>query len=58
MKPYQLTLPYIKNNYVYLSFLGMFLFINVVLFVSRAIQYSDHNYYVIFARACGQWNIT
>ncbi|XP_065216938.1 NADPH oxidase 5-like [Planococcus citri] len=54
MKPYQLTLPYIKNNYVYLSFLGMFLLINLVLFVLRAIQYSDQHYYVIFARACGQ----
>lgn len=54
LKPYQLTLPYIKNNYVYLSFLGVFLLINITLFVSRAIQFRESNYCVIFARACGR----
>ncbi|XP_035915854.1 uncharacterized protein LOC118513779 isoform X2 [Anopheles stephensi] len=52
--PHQLTAPYIKNNYVYLSFLTIFTLINVGLFVSRAIQYRNSNGFVIMARACGQ----
>uniref|UniRef100_A0A182IU16 Uncharacterized protein n=1 Tax=Anopheles atroparvus TaxID=41427 RepID=A0A182IU16_ANOAO len=52
--PHQLTAPYIKNNYVYLSFLTIFTIINVGLFVSRAIQYRESNGFVILARACGQ----
>uniref|UniRef100_A0A2Y9D3V5 NADPH oxidase 5 n=1 Tax=Anopheles quadriannulatus TaxID=34691 RepID=A0A2Y9D3V5_ANOQN len=52
--PHQLTAPYIKNNYVYLSFLTVFTLINVGLFVSRAIQYRNSNGFVIMARACGQ----
>lgn len=52
--PHQLTAPYLKNNYVFLSFLTIFVGINVGLFVSRAIQYRDSNIYVIFARACGK----
>ncbi|XP_073994728.1 NADPH oxidase isoform X2 [Rhodnius prolixus] len=54
LKPYQLSLPYIKNNYVYLIFLAIFLLVNLGLFVSRGIQYRKSNYFVIFARACGQ----
>lgn len=53
MRPYQLSKPYIKNNYVYLIFLGVFFLVNVGLFVSRAIQYRNSNGYVILARACG-----
>ncbi|KAJ8925948.1 hypothetical protein NQ315_009801, partial [Exocentrus adspersus] len=53
-RPYQLTLPYVKNNYVYLIFLSCFLIVNASLFISRAIQYRKHNWYTIFARACGQ----
>ncbi len=41
VRPYQLTLPYIKNNYVYLSFLVIFLLINATLFITRAIEYSS-----------------
>ncbi|XP_053673530.1 uncharacterized protein LOC128723791 [Anopheles nili] len=52
--PHQLTAPYIKNNYVYLSFLTIFTVINIGLFVSRAIQYRHYNSFVILARACGQ----
>lgn len=52
--PHQLTAPYIKNNYVYLSFLTVFTLINVGLFVSRAIQYRNSNGFVIMARACGK----
>ncbi|XP_052870850.1 NADPH oxidase 5-like, partial [Anopheles cruzii] len=52
--PHQLTAPYIKNNYVYLSFLTVFTVINVGLFISRAIQYRHSNGFVIMARACGQ----
>ncbi|XP_031618648.1 uncharacterized protein LOC116337851 isoform X2 [Contarinia nasturtii] len=52
--PHQLTAPYLKNNYVFLSFLTIFFVINAALFISRAIQYRESNIYVIFARACGQ----
>ncbi|KAJ8928441.1 hypothetical protein NQ314_019030, partial [Rhamnusium bicolor] len=53
-RPYQLTLPYVKNNYVYLIFLGAFLIVNAALFISRAIEYRGSNWFTIFARACGQ----
>lgn len=53
-KPYQLTKPYVKNNYVYLIFLGAFIFVNFALFVSRAVAYKDYNTYTILARACGE----
>lgn len=55
--PHQLTAPYLKNNYVFLTFLTAFVAVNVGLFVSRAIQYRDSNIYVIFARACGMYII-
>ncbi|XP_063908421.1 NADPH oxidase 5 isoform X3 [Zophobas morio] len=54
LKPYQLTKPYFKNNYVYLIFLAAFLFVNAALFISRAIEYRAANWFTIFARACGQ----
>ncbi|XP_060534326.1 NADPH oxidase 5 isoform X2 [Cylas formicarius] len=53
-RPYYLTVPYIKNNYVYLLFLSAFLLTNVALFISRAVQYRKSNWFTIFARACGQ----
>lgn len=52
--PHQFTAPYVRNNYVFLSFLVVYIAINVGLFVSRAIQYRDHNGFVIVARACGE----
>ncbi|XP_037046426.1 NADPH oxidase 5 isoform X2 [Bradysia coprophila] len=52
--PHQFTTAYLKNNYVFLSFLTIYILINVGLFISRAIQYRHSNVYVIFARACGQ----
>ncbi|XP_063222700.1 NADPH oxidase 5 [Bacillus rossius redtenbacheri] len=54
LRPYQLSRPYMKNNYVYLIFVALFFLINVGLFVSRAVQYRHSNGYVIVARACGQ----
>ncbi|XP_067002096.2 NADPH oxidase 5 [Anabrus simplex] len=54
LRPYQLSRPYMKNNYVYLIFLAGFLLVNIGLFISRAIQYRNFNGYVITARACGQ----
>ncbi|XP_026680929.1 uncharacterized protein LOC103511343 [Diaphorina citri] len=54
LRPYQLTLPYIKNNYVYLGFMFFYLLVNIVLFTSRMYVFRKSNYYVIFARACGQ----
>lgn len=52
--PHQLTAPYLKNNYVFLTFLSLFVAVNVGLFVSRAFQYRDSNVFVIIARACGK----
>lgn len=54
--PHQLSVPYIKNNYVYVMFLAVFTVVNIALFISRAIQYRKSNYFVIFARACGELN--
>lgn len=53
--PYQLTAPYMKNNYVLVVFVVFFTIINVGLFISRAIQYRKSNVFVIFARACGKY---
>lgn len=54
LMPYQLTRPYLKNNYVYLMFGLALIIVNVGLFVSRAVEYRHHNGFVILARACGQ----
>ncbi|XP_018332506.1 NADPH oxidase 5 [Agrilus planipennis] len=54
LRPYQLSVPYVRNNYVYLIFLLGFFVLNIALFVSRAFQYRYSNWYTIFARACGQ----
>ncbi|XP_018375602.1 PREDICTED: NADPH oxidase 5 [Trachymyrmex cornetzi] len=54
LRPYQLTKPYMKNNYVFIAFISMFMVINVTLFVSRLYKYRNHNAYIMFARACGQ----
>lgn len=55
-RPYQLSIPYMKNNYVYLVFLAAFLAVNLALFISRSIQYKNSNVFVIIARACGKFN--
>ncbi|KAK8386529.1 hypothetical protein O3P69_010870 [Scylla paramamosain] len=54
--PYQMTLPYLKNNYVYLSFLLAYIAINLGLFISRGMEhyYAGSNGLTIAARACGQ----
>ncbi|RVE44379.1 hypothetical protein evm_010969 [Chilo suppressalis] len=54
LKPYQLSLPYFKNNYVFLSYLAAFFLVNIGLFVSRAYEYRHSNGFVILARACGE----
>ncbi|XP_041972377.1 NADPH oxidase 5 isoform X2 [Aricia agestis] len=54
MKPYQLSLPYFRNNYVFVSYLFVFFIINFGLFVARIVEYWNSNVFVIFARACGQ----
>ncbi|XP_018404285.1 PREDICTED: NADPH oxidase 5 [Cyphomyrmex costatus] len=54
LRPYQLTKPYLKNNYVFIAFISMFMLINVTLFVSRLYKYRNHSVYIMFARACGQ----
>ncbi|KAI4468353.1 nadph oxidase [Holotrichia oblita] len=52
--PYQVTKPYLKNNYEYVIFLSCVVIVNVSLFISRAVEYyyKGENNYVIFARAC------
>ncbi|KAK7075488.1 NADPH oxidase 5 [Halocaridina rubra] len=52
--PYQMSLPYLKNNYVYLFFLFIYISVNLGLFIARAIQFQDDNGLYIVARACGQ----
>ncbi|XP_015430140.1 PREDICTED: NADPH oxidase 5 [Dufourea novaeangliae] len=54
LRPYQLTTPYMKNNYVYLAFIYTFILINATLFISRLYAYRQSNGYVMLARACGQ----
>ncbi|XP_014213874.1 NADPH oxidase 5 [Copidosoma floridanum] len=54
LRPYQLTKPYLKNNYVKIAFISTFVLINFALFATRAYQYRRSNGYVIVARACGQ----
>lgn len=52
-KPHQLTLAYMKNNQAFVSYLYIYIAINMCLFISRAIQYRASNGFVIVARACG-----
>ncbi|XP_070066124.1 NADPH oxidase 5 isoform X4 [Drosophila virilis] len=52
--PHQLTLAYMKNNQVFVSYLFFYIAVNLCLFISRAIQYRASNGFVIIARACGQ----
>ncbi|KAJ8708509.1 hypothetical protein PYW07_010634 [Mythimna separata] len=56
LKPYQLSLPYFRNNYVYLTYLAIFFIVNAGLFVARVVEYRrmNANGFVIVARACGQ----
>ncbi|BFG05696.1 NADPH oxidase 5 [Drosophila madeirensis] len=52
--PHQLTLAYMKNNQVFVTYLFFYIAVNLCLFISRAIQYRASNGFVIIARACGQ----
>lgn len=52
--PHQLTPAYMRNNHVFVTYLFIYIAINVCLFVSRAIQYRASNGFVIVARACGK----
>ncbi|XP_011305289.1 NADPH oxidase 5 [Fopius arisanus] len=54
LRPYQLTKPYLKNNYVFMCSLWIFFLINFALFVSRMYEYRDAGGLVMIARACGQ----
>ncbi|KFM67739.1 hypothetical protein X975_13448, partial [Stegodyphus mimosarum] len=44
----------IRNNWTSVVYLWLYFFVNLAIFGSRAYQYSDHNAFVIIARACGQ----
>ncbi|XP_034479034.1 NADPH oxidase 5 isoform X2 [Drosophila innubila] len=52
--PHQLTLAYMKNNQVFVTYLFFYITVNLCLFISRAIEYRLSNGFVIIARACGQ----
>ncbi|KAH8369836.1 hypothetical protein KR093_001096 [Drosophila rubida] len=52
--PHQLTLAYMKNNQVFVTYLFFYIAVNLCLFISRAIQFRESNGFVIIARACGQ----
>ncbi|KAH8366324.1 hypothetical protein KR200_011746 [Drosophila serrata] len=52
--PHQLSLAYMKNNQVFVTYLFFYIAVNLCLFISRAIQYRASNGFVIIARACGQ----
>ncbi|KAL0099174.1 hypothetical protein PUN28_020033 [Cardiocondyla obscurior] len=52
--PYQLTKPYIKNNFVFITFMSMFVLIHVALFATRLYEYRHSNGYIMIARASGQ----
>lgn len=54
LRPYQLTKPYLKNNYVFILFLSVFILINSVLFLSRLYEYRHSNCFTMVARACGK----
>ncbi|CAK1547572.1 unnamed protein product [Leptosia nina] len=54
LKPYQLSLPYFRNNYVFVIYLVVFSLVNLALFAARIVEYWESNVFVIFARACGQ----
>lgn len=54
MRPYQLSLNYLRNNYVFVSYLAFFFLMNVALFIARIVEYWDHNIFVKFARASGK----
>lgn len=53
IKPYQLSLPYVKNNYALITYLGVFFAVNIILFVTRCYEYRESNGFVILARGCG-----
>lgn len=53
--PHQLSVSYMKNNYVFVIFLAIYLLVNLGLFISRGIQYRKSNGFTIIARACGKW---
>ena len=57
MKPYQFSLPYIRNNYAYLAFLFAFLAVNIGLFVGRCVEFRGYPGFYILARACGKWRV-
>lgn len=56
--PYQLTKPYLKNNYVYITFISIFVLINAALFFTRIYQYRKSNVCIAIARACGNYKTT
>jgi len=47
------NLAYFQNNYTLVIFLAAFLAVHLVLFITRAIQFSDNNWLYIIARAAG-----
>lgn len=50
---WKLSLAYWKNNAVLVSFISVYMLINFILFITRAIQYRNHSFVYILARASG-----
>lgn len=40
-----------------MSFLGAYIFVNLVLFTTRAFKYRNENLPYMVARACGKWQL-
>ncbi|VVC92696.1 unnamed protein product, partial [Leptidea sinapis] len=47
MKPYQLSMPYFRNNHVFIAYLAIFFLINFGLFVARLVEYRSSNIFVM-----------
>jgi len=59
--PHQMSVPYVRNNFQFLTFSLTFILVNVGLFVSRSVDYwhfknadGSRNWCILLARACGQ----
>jgi hypothetical protein len=49
----KLNWTYIRNNSTSVIFLTLFVIVNIVLFITRAIDYKSHGVFLMFARANG-----
>lgn len=50
----KLSISYIRNNIASVAFLASLIVVNLIIFITRVIQYSDFGLYIMLARANGQ----